>query len=67
MWQLFDIAYVIPACVALGYWVGKLLETRFAGEYSVISIMLATLCGFILTIAKIKRYVDSVNKKNKSS
>lgn len=63
MWQLFDIAYVIPAAVFIGYWLGKYLEGKFGGDYLTYSIMLFALLGFVLTIVKIKRFVDQENKK----
>lgn len=66
MWQLFDIAYIIPASVFIGYWLGRYLETKFGqDEYLTYSIMFFALMGFVLTIVKIKRFVDSVNNKNK--
>lgn len=67
MWQLFDIAYVIPTTVFLGYWAGKFLEEKYSGEYMTYSIMTATVIGFILTIYKIKRFVDQQNSKIKQN
>lgn len=64
MWQLFDIAYVIPAAVFLGYWVGKYLESRYQGEFVTYAVMIAAILGFVLTIVKIKRFVDAENRKN---
>jgi hypothetical protein len=63
LWQLFDIAYVIPAAVAIGYFVGKFLESKYGGDYFVNSVLIAAACGLVLTIVKIKRVVDEVNKK----
>lgn len=64
LWQLLDIAYIIPVTVGAGYFIGKYLDSKFEGEYSVAAIMIAALCGFILTIVKIKRFVDQVNKSD---
>jgi hypothetical protein len=66
LWQLFDIAYVIPAAVAIGYFVGKFLESKYEGDYFVNSVLIAAACGLVLTIVKIKRVVDEVNKKSES-
>jgi F0F1-type ATP synthase assembly protein I len=64
MWQLFDIAYVIPGAVFIGYWIGKYLTNRYCNDqYLTYSIMIAAILGFILTIVKIKRFVDEVNSK----
>jgi hypothetical protein len=63
LWQLFDIAYIIPASVFIGYWVGKLLEAKYGGDYFVNSVLTAAGLGLILTIVKIKRYIDQENKK----
>ncbi len=64
MWQLFDIAYVIPASVFLGYWLGKFLESKYPGadwlSYSIIGF---AVIGFVLTFVKIKRFVDRANSK----
>jgi F0F1-type ATP synthase assembly protein I len=66
MWQLLDIAYVIPACVFLGYWIGILLENQFSGTYRTPAIVFGAVLGFILAFVKIKRYVDSVNNSPKN-
>lgn len=64
MWQLFDIAYVIPASVFIGFFLGKFLANKFGvDDYQTYSIMGFALIGFIMTIVKIKRFVDSVNNK----
>ncbi len=64
MWQLVDIAYVIPASVFIGYWLGQYLKNKFGvDDYQTYSIMGFALLGFIMTIVKIKRFVDSVNNK----
>ena len=63
MWQLVDIAYVIPAAVFIGYGVGKFLETKYEGDYFVNSVLIAAALGLLLTIMKIKRFVDESNKK----
>lgn len=68
MWQLFDIAYVIPASVFLGYALGKFLEGKYPGtDWLTYSIVLFALIGFVLTIVKIKRFVDRENAKTKSN
>jgi F0F1-type ATP synthase assembly protein I len=67
MWQLLDIAYVIPACVFLGYWIGILLENQFSGTYRTPAVVFGAVLGFILAFVKIKRYVDSVNIPSKNS
>lgn len=67
MGQLIDIAYVIPATVAIGYFIGTWLENNREGDYLVNSILIAAACGLILTIVKIKRYVDLVNKPAQDS
>ena len=65
MWQLFDIAYVIPAAVFIGYWIGRYLEDHYDGKYFINSILIGATCGLILTIFKIKRFVDEQNKEEK--
>jgi hypothetical protein len=65
MWQLLDIAYVIPACVFLGYWIGIALENQFPGAYKTPAIVFGAVLGFVLAFVKIKRYVDSVNNSPK--
>jgi len=65
MWQLFDIAYVIPVAVFIGYWLGKFLETKYPGDYFVTSVMISALLGFVLTIVKIKKFIDDYNRRNK--
>lgn len=61
MWQLIDIAYVIPAAVFIGYWVGHYLETKYDGDYFVNAVLIGAGLGLILTVAKIKRFVDESN------
>lgn len=63
MWQLLDIAYVIPATVAIGYAIGKYLESQYEGDFMVNSIMIAAALGLVLSVYKIKRFIDSENKK----
>jgi F0F1-type ATP synthase assembly protein I len=62
--QLFDIAYVIPATVFMGYWLGGFLEEKYGGELKTYSIMVFALAGFVLTFFKIKKFVDAVNAQN---
>lgn len=66
MWQLLDIAYVIPAAVFIGYWLGSYLESKYDGDYFVNSVLIGAACGLVLTIVKIKRFVDQSNKEMKS-
>lgn len=61
MWQLIDIAYVIPATVFLGYFLGKFLEDKYGGDYMTYTIMGFAIAGFVLTFFKIKKYVDQCN------
>ncbi len=62
MFQLLDIAYVIPAMVFVGYFIGKKLEANYGdSNYYTYSILIAALLGFILTFFKIKKYVDQCN------
>ena len=67
MFNLIDIAYVIPATVFVGYWVGKFLEAQFGGSYKAYSIIIFALLGFVLTFMKIMKFVQNSNQKNKSS
>ncbi|MDA0771887.1 MAG: hypothetical protein O3C63_02985 [Cyanobacteria bacterium] len=67
MGPLIDIAYVIPATVAIGYFVGTWLENNREGDYLVNSILIAAACGLILSIVKIKRYVDHMNNSQKKT
>ena len=62
LWQLLDIAYVIPATVFIGYLVAGFLESKYEGDFMVPSVLIALFLGFILTIVKIKRVIDAVNK-----
>jgi hypothetical protein len=63
LWQLFDIAYVIPASVFIGYWIGKFLEARYEGDFFVNSVLIAAGLGLVLTIIKIKRFIDQQNNR----
>lgn len=67
MWQLFDIAYVIPAAVFLGFALGTWLEAEYGVGLKTTSIMIFAGFGFLLTMIKIKRYIDSVNKLSTKS
>ncbi len=60
MWQLIDIAYVIPATIFIGWAVSKYL---MQGQHFTTSIMIGALCGFILSIYKIKQFADKVNRE----
>jgi hypothetical protein len=64
MWQLLDIAYVVPASVFLAYWIGILLENLYGKGYMAPAVVFGAVFGFILAGVKIKRYIDSVNKKD---
>ena len=61
MWQLFDIAYVIPSTVFLGYFLGEYLFDKYGMDYKVTSIMVFASLGIILTFFKIKKFVDRAN------
>jgi|GEM_PF-3075497 len=61
MWQLLDIAYVIPATVLIGWAASKYL---MHGQHFTTSVLVAALCGFILAGYKIKNYIDKVNKES---
>ena len=65
MWQLIDIAYVIPVTVGLGYFLAKFLENKYEGEFMVATVLIALCLGTILTIVKIKRVIDQINKPKK--
>ncbi len=65
MWQLIDIAYVIPVTIGLGLLVSKFLESRYEGNFLVPCVLVALTLGTILTIVKIKRVLDQINKKPK--
>lgn len=67
MWQLFDIAYVIPASVFLGFALGTWLETKYGLNLKTTTIMVFAGLGFILTMVKIKRFIDSVNASSTKS
>lgn len=62
MWQLIDIAYVIPVTVGIGYFVGNYLDAKYEGSFMVPSVLVALLLGTVLTIVKIKRVLDKINK-----
>jgi F0F1-type ATP synthase assembly protein I len=61
MWRIADIAYVIPATVFLGYWLGKFIDNKFSTDYSTYFIMGFAILGFVLTFFKIKKFVDACN------
>lgn len=65
MWQLFDIAYVIPASVFLASWLADFLKAQYSIECKVTAIVLGALFGIVLTIFKIKNFVDRENQKIK--
>jgi F0F1-type ATP synthase assembly protein I len=67
MWTLVDIAYVIPATVFIGYFLGKFLDAKYGGDYSTYCIMGFAIAGFVLTFFKIKKYVDSCNSNSKNN
>ena len=64
MWALLDIAYVIPATVFAGYFLGKFLEEKYGGDYLTYCIMGFAIAGFVLTFFKIKKFVDKANAKS---
>ena len=60
MWQLIDIAYVIPATSFIGWAISKYL---LQGQYFTTCILVSAACGFILSAYKIKNYADKVNRE----
>ncbi len=60
MWQLLDIAYVIPATTFLAYAISKYW---LHSQQSSTAVLIGAACGFILTGFKIKNYVDRVNQE----
>ncbi len=58
MWELLDIAYVIPAATFLGFAISKYFLN---GQHQSIAVLIGAGCGFVLFIYKIKNYVDKVN------
>ncbi len=61
MWQLLDIAYVIPATTFLAYAISKYwLHSAQSSN----AVLIGAVCGFILTGYKIKNFVDKVNKES---
>lgn len=67
MWQLFDIAYVIPASVFLASWLADFLQNKYSLECKVPAIVTGAFLGIVLTIFKIKSFVDKENNKSKKS
>lgn len=66
MWQLLDIAYVIPSAVFLAYSLGEYIFEHYGVDYKVTFIMVFAVLGIILTFFKIKKFVDIENSKIKS-
>ena len=66
MWQLFDIAYVIPAIVFLASWSADFLKVQYGIEAKVLLIVSGAALGIVLTIFKIKKFVDRENAKLKA-
>ena len=66
MWQLFDIAYVIPSAVFLAYFLGDYILEHYQKDYKVPLILSFAFLGIILTFFKIKRFVDRSNKSRES-
>jgi len=66
MWQLFDIAYVIPASVFLASWLADFLKAQYAIDAKVSIIVSGAFLGIVLTVFKIKKFVDKENAKIKA-
>lgn len=66
MWQLLDIAYIIPVTIAIGYFLGTFLETKYQGDFLIPSILVFMVLGFILTVVRIRRALDEMNRKTSS-
>ena len=66
MWQLLDIAYVIPASVFLASWLADFLKAQYSIECKVLAIVSGAFLGILLTIFKIKNFVDAENAKMKA-
>jgi hypothetical protein len=66
MWQLLDIAYVIPASVFLASWLADFLKAQYSIECKVMAIVTGAFFGIVLTIFKIKNFVDTENAKIKA-
>jgi hypothetical protein len=66
MWQLLDIAYVIPASVFLASWLADFLKAQYSIECKVLAIVSGAFLGIVLTIFKIKNFVDAENAKIKA-
>jgi len=65
MWQLIDIAYVIPVTVAIGYFLANFLEDKYGGDFRVPVVLIALTLGTVLTIVRIKKALDQINHKSK--
>ncbi len=66
MWQLFDIAYVIPASVFLASWLADFLKAQYTIDAKVSIIVSGAFLGIVLTVFKIKKFVDRENAKIKA-
>jgi len=66
MWQLFDIAYVIPASVFLASWLADFLKAQYDIDAKVSIIVSGAFLGIVLTVFKIKKFVDKENAKIKA-
>lgn len=64
MWQLLDIAYIIPVTIAIGYFLGTFLEAKYQGDFLIPSILVFMVLGFILTVVRIKRALDQMNNNS---
>ena len=62
MFQLFDIAYIIPASVILGFLLGQYLEKNYGSNLQMLCVCISVLLGFILTIFRINKFAQSQKK-----
>ena len=63
MWQLVDIAYVVPVTVVMGVFLGNFLDDKYGPGYSTYTVLAFTFLGFVLAIIKVKRYIDRTHGK----
>lgn len=63
MWQILDIAYIIPASVFLAVFIADFLADKYHLSFKTPLILIFAFLGFILTIVKIKKFIDSQENK----
>ena len=67
MLKILGIAYIIPACAVMGYFLGKFLNSKLEGSFLMPAVLISLLVGFIMSFFKIKQFVDEQNQKSTSS